>query len=90
MGFAPDGVWHGQGGPVNTRISAVLAAISLDPWNVAAKDLTLYQNPWAAVPIEGKITHLTKVVVVDKHFQRTEGTHPRELFGLPMGWPEQE
>lgn len=45
-------VWHGPGGPCNTRLSGVLVARGLrstDP--TAAVAPTLWRNPWAVLPV---------------------------------------
>ncbi len=47
-------VWHGPGGPCNTRLSGVLVARSLrstDPLAAAAAMPTLWRNPWALRPL---------------------------------------
>ena len=47
-------VWHGPGGPCNTRLSGVLVARGLrstDPFAAAAEAPTLWRNPWALLPL---------------------------------------
>jgi hypothetical protein len=47
-------VWHGPGGPCNTRLSGVLVARGLrstDPFATAAALPTLWRNPWALRPL---------------------------------------
>ncbi|HEU4702922.1 MAG TPA: hypothetical protein VFS37_10610 [Conexibacter sp.] len=47
-------VWHGPGGPCNTRLSGVLVARGLrstDPLTAAAAMPTLWRNPWAVLPV---------------------------------------
>jgi hypothetical protein len=47
-------VWHGPGGPCNTRLSGVLVARGLrstDPFTASAAMPTLWQNPWALRPL---------------------------------------
>jgi hypothetical protein len=47
-------VWHGPGGPCNTRLSGVLVARGLrstDPIVAAAAMPTLWRNPWALRPL---------------------------------------
>ena len=47
-------VWHGPGGPCNTRLSGVLVARGLrstDPLSSAAAAPALWQNPWALRPL---------------------------------------
>lgn len=47
-------VWHGPGGPCNTRLSGVLVARGLrstDPLAAAVAPASLWQNPWALRPL---------------------------------------
>ena len=47
-------VWHGPGGPCNTRLSGVLVARGLsstDPFAAAAATPALWLNPWASRPL---------------------------------------
>jgi hypothetical protein len=47
-------VWHGPGGPCNTRLSGVLVARDLrstDPFAAAAAMPALWRNPWALRPL---------------------------------------
>ena len=37
IGRDTDGVWHGPGGPINTRVSAVLSTERLRPWSLAQR-----------------------------------------------------
>jgi hypothetical protein len=46
-------VWHGPGGPCNTRLSGVLVARGLRSTDPAAPIVpTLWQNPWALRPLD--------------------------------------
>lgn len=56
LGAAPrdHAVWHGPGGPCNTRLSGVLVGRGLrstDPFAVAAATPALWRNPWASRPL---------------------------------------
>ncbi|HXE45609.1 MAG TPA: hypothetical protein VN635_10450 [Conexibacter sp.] len=56
LGAAPrdHAVWHGPGGPCNTRLSGVLvgrALRSADPVAAAAATPALWRNPWASRPL---------------------------------------
>lgn len=85
-----EAVWVGPHGPRNGMVSAVLAIKWLEPARVADKDLVLYHNPWAEKPCEGLITRCSQMVAEDGFWVRQNGLHPRELFGLPEGWPEHD
>ena len=83
----PDGAWFGPNGPVNTRVSAVLIATSLGPWNVASRKPVLYHNPWAQYPCGGPITLLAQQVPEDGRMVFREGVASHDLFDLPDSWP---
>ena len=56
LGGAPHdhAVWHGPGGPCNTRLSGVLVGRGLrstDPFGAAAARPELWRNPWASRPL---------------------------------------
>ncbi len=86
-----DGVWLGMNGPINTRVSGVLVISRLVPWSISESDLTIYHNPWASQPYSGEMNRLSKVTVQPDGTLRWEaGIHPRELFGIPEGWPERD
>lgn len=91
VNYARDGAWLGIDGPINTRVSAVLVISHLVPWGTAVSDLTLYHNPWASYRYSGEMNRFPKMAVQPDGTLRWEaGIHPRELFGLPEGWPEQD
>jgi hypothetical protein len=48
----PDGAWRGPQGPRNTRVSAVLYAQGITPWNLARTRASVIINPWARRPFE--------------------------------------
>lgn len=57
LGAAPrdHAVWHGPGGPCNTRLSGVLvgrALWSADPFAAAVATPALWRNPWASRPLD--------------------------------------
>lgn len=87
-----DGVWTTGSGPRYTRISGVLFGFALDPWNMAFQDLLLVANPSAKNPINEILSPLQRVVTeLDGNALRSRfvaGTHPRQILGLPKGWPE--
>jgi hypothetical protein len=86
---ARDGVWLGMNGPINTRVS-VLVISRLVP-SISESELTIYHNPWARHPYSGDMNRFSKATVQpDDTVTWEAGIHPRELFGLPEGWPEQD
>lgn len=87
-----DGIWTSPSGPIHTRLSGVLTAIRLRPQSVSEKGLCLYHNPWAQLPYQGVLDRLPRAIPdMDDHcIKFVDGIPPRELFGLPTGWPELE
>lgn len=84
----PDGAWHGAGGPIYTRSSAVLFVGRLSAWSVAQRSMSLILNPWARTPIANLPLGIEVREVVDGHLATRPGRSLREIFGLPEGWPE--
>lgn len=87
----PDGVWYGppDGQPQNTRLSAVLALLKIDPWNFANKTGLLIPNPWAEKPLPQIGLGTAELAVVEDQYERKEGEPMHKLFGLPANWPEE-
>lgn len=57
-----NGAWRGPKGPVNRRVSAVLVAVNLSPWNFAKVIPRLWHNPWAKYPLTQDIWPLPQLV----------------------------
>ena len=89
MERAGNGVWRGPKGIRYKRISAVLIAAAFTPWHAGMRKITLYKNPWTELPVQGPICDLS-AAVPEKSGKMSwrEGVHPREVLGLPAGWPE--
>lgn len=83
----PDGVWHGETGPKNTRVSAVLGITSLRPWMIGSSGATVYHNPWAGRPLEQGLIPLSRYEDVEGQYVFCEGALPRSILGLGEGWP---
>jgi hypothetical protein len=83
----PDSAWRDGSGPRYTRVSAALITNSLVPWTAARQNLRLYHNPRAKRPVGGQITQLSEAIPESGQMRWKEGIHPRDLFGLPEGWP---
>jgi hypothetical protein len=82
FGRAPDGAWMGPAGPQYTRISGVLLATRLDPWNIPTAPVCLYHNPWARRPIPPALTSLPRAVAREGRLEFTEG----RSLGDVLGW----
>jgi len=84
----PDGLWHAPWGARYTRVSAAVIYVGLHPWTAASVEPCVYINPWAETPVHDGLTRLTRRVPRDGRMDLVEGTHPRELLGLPEEWPD--
>jgi hypothetical protein len=87
-----DGPWFAHAGPSNTRVSAVMTAIDLQPSFVARGAPRLWHNPWAGRPLtESLVWRTTRVDVVagsiDDH---SAAMPPGNLLCLPAEWPGPE
>ena len=81
MSRIPDGVWTSYEGPRNTRMSAVLLAIRLSPWNLLDGNIYLYHNPWAKRPYSSVLTRLPQVVFEDGHMKKVDGESISSILG---------
>jgi hypothetical protein len=88
MRRAPNGLWHGPKGIRYRRVSGVIIAPDLKPWTFGVRGITLYHNPWSYRPIDPSLLSIPQYIVNEGRMTPKEGTHPREIFGLPEGWPE--
>jgi len=84
----PNGVWQGLGGPVYTRVSAVLSTERLSAWDLAQRSMRVILNPWATKPLHDAPFGVDSVNVVNERLVRTPGLTLREILDLPAGWPE--
>ena len=84
----PDGAWTALSGARHKRVSAVLMADSITPWNVASHDLRLFHNPWAKLPCTDVLSALPQATLKGNLISFDSGLHPREVFGLPEHWPQ--
>lgn len=85
-----NGVWTSKSGPRYTRLSAVLVAIGLSPWNLPRANVRLYHNPWANLPYNSQLTLLPQAVPFTGHIELVEGKSLSSVFDLPYEWPEME
>jgi len=88
MTRAPDGVWGSESGPRYTRVSAVLVAAPVLPWNVPRAPMCLYHNPWAEKPYSSELTRLPQAFLEAGRVKRVGGESLAVVLGLPSGWPE--
>lgn len=84
----PDGAWTSSTGPRYTRVSAVLVAVRLHPWNVSSAPLCLYHNPWARRPYDADLNRLSRACPQpEDNMKWFDGESLAKIFGLPPDWP---
>lgn len=84
----PDGAWRGPNGSQYTRVSAVLMATQLSPWNIPRAYLCLYHNPWAKKKYESVLRQLPQSIPENGHMNWVIGETVDKIFGLSSTWPE--
>jgi hypothetical protein len=87
--YEADGLWNGPKGKQFTRVSAVLYAERLSPWDAANRRMLFVKNPWAKLPV-GEIDFGVDIVAINEKGQthKTQQKALGEVYGLPDGWPE--
>lgn len=83
-----NGAWTSPARAVYTRVSGVLIANNLTPWNVARSFVRLYHNPWAKRPISQQLFPIPQAVPDDNTMRQVDGLAIRDVFELPERWPE--
>jgi len=86
-----DGVWTSRSRPRYTRVSAVLLASGVLPWNVPRAEICLYHNPWARRPYTSELTRLARAIpeaTRGEHMEWHGGESLATIFGLHPEWPE--
>lgn len=87
----PNGAWKGPQGAQFTRVSGAWIFHSTNCWNFALRPApTLYFHPLAKLPLPGMLLELSHAKVKQDMMNWTDGKSPRDLLGLPEGWPERE
>jgi hypothetical protein len=88
----PNGAWTSQAGPRYTRVSAVLLATQLSPWNIPRASLRLYHNPWAQKVYKSVLTQLPQAVPVqqENRMRNVDGQSNDLIFGLHPLWPNSD
>lgn len=83
----PNGAWVGPEGPRNTRVSAVLLGLNVEPSRVATAPLLLCHNPWAQRRVGDPLTVLPEYDLTDGEYRKEAGIHPQSVFDLLDQWP---
>jgi hypothetical protein len=88
---APDGVWIGPKGVQNRRVSGLLTAKMLCPWNVNRVIPTLWHHPGAEYPLVFEGFPWRTAIVTSGGIEYTApAVGLSEFFGLPDDWPGPE
>jgi hypothetical protein len=83
-----NGFWVAGDGPQNRRVSAVLTAVCLHPWNAPKVAPHVWLNPWAhhALTEEWPFPHATATNRGEITYREAD-TDMYSLLGLPPNWP---
>lgn len=83
-----DGTWMHETGSKNTRVSGVLTAVNLNPWNAPDRVPHLWINPWASHPLQ-EDWPFPQTTANDRGEVAHTPAEPdmNNLLGLPVGWP---
>jgi hypothetical protein len=86
-----NGFWVKGSRVRGTRVSAVLTATSLMPWNVAKTWPRLWPNPWAVRPLSIELPFPTATATEGGAVSyQDRDDAPAGIFGLPSDWPGPE
>jgi hypothetical protein len=88
MRRALNGLWNGPKGIRYRRVSGVIIVPDLKPWTFGVRDMAFFHNPWSYKPIASDLFFCRQWMVNKGRMTSKEGSHPREILGLPEGWPE--
>jgi len=84
----PNGLWHGPGKPVNTRVSQVVTIPQLSAARAAITEHTVWITPCAERPLPLQFPWRRREIAPDGQITTHEATSPAaEVFGLPPNWP---
>lgn len=88
MRRAANGAWIGPAGPQYTRVSGAWIFRRANPWNIASRIHTVYFNPDALRPLPVLFDTFPHAKGTDGTMRWSEGRTLRDVFGLPVEWPE--
>lgn len=84
-----NGFWFRGGEPINTRVSAVLMGVGLQPWSLTRTAPELWINPWAEHPLDEDWPFAIHTALETGEVVPEEKDPPlATLFDLPEPWPE--
>jgi hypothetical protein len=87
---APDGYWFGGSEWKHSAVSGVLIARSLHVVTAAVHVPTLWEHPAPDKPVEPALMW-RRALAMDRELTYVdEMMHPRDVLGLPEGWPPGE
>ena len=83
-----NGFWFRGGEPINTRVSAVLMGVGLQPWSITRATPELWGNPWAEHPLaEDWPFAVHTALETGEVVYEEKDSALAALFDLPEGWP---
>jgi hypothetical protein len=82
IGHYQNGVWNGAQTGRNAKISAVLVARQLRPWNIAQSKATIYHNPWPKTPFPSDLQSLPHAMFNHGKWNHTEGSSFASILNL--------
>lgn len=85
----PNGAWIGPKGPRNRRVSGLLFANNLNPWNVSRQTPILWHNPWAKKELNEKVWPFPQNIPSEKsgEYQLKDGLENHKVLDIYPGWP---
>jgi hypothetical protein len=84
-----NGFWFRGGRPINTRVSAVLTGVGLQPWSSTRIAPELWINPWAEHPLaEDWPFAVHTALETGEVVSEEKDPALAALFDLPERWPE--
>lgn len=86
---AANGAWTRKAEPRNTSVSGVMIAHNLIPTTIAIETPLLIHNPWAEKQISPGAWRLPQKTVdlATGQIVSYQGSHAREILGIPAPWP---
>jgi hypothetical protein len=84
----PNGFWIKNGKPNNTRVSAILAGIGINPWLIHQSSPLLWHNPWAEIALDDCLWKGEQKVFDHIHYTMEDkaGLLAREILEIKEDW----
>ena len=87
--YAGNGFWHGNDGPKNQHVSAVLMIPKIGIWDLRENKWQpiLAINPWAQNVVPEEFKALSRLEADDGKWVPREGENFADVLNLPTPWP---